>query len=51
VAGEGIHGFAFALFIGFIVGTFGSIFIASPLLLWLTQRADAATDRAGSKAA
>jgi SecD/SecF fusion protein len=51
VGGEGIHGFAFALFIGFIVGTFGSIFIASPLLLWLTQRADAASDRSGSKAA
>ena len=33
--GEAIHGFAFALTIGVIVGTYSSIFIASPALLWL----------------
>jgi SecD/SecF fusion protein len=48
VAGEGIHGFAYSLFIGFIVGTFGSIFIASPTLLWLTQRAEATAARASA---
>ncbi|MBI5893864.1 MAG: protein translocase subunit SecF [Deltaproteobacteria bacterium] len=33
--GEVIHDFAFALFIGVIVGTYSSIFVASPLvLLW-----------------
>lgn len=33
--GEAIHGFAFALVIGVLVGTYSSIFIASPSLLWL----------------
>ena len=33
--GEAIHGFAFALVIGVIVGTYSSIFVASPSLLWL----------------
>ncbi|WP_457606841.1 protein translocase subunit SecF [Nitratifractor sp.] len=33
--GEIIHGFAFTLMIGIIVGTYSSIFIASPLLMWL----------------
>ena len=31
--GPGIHGFAFALVVGVIVGTYSSIFIASPALL------------------
>jgi SecD/SecF fusion protein len=33
--GEAIHGFAFALVVGVIVGTYSSIFVASPALLWL----------------
>jgi len=33
--GEIIHGFAFTLLVGIIVGTYSSIFIASPLLMWL----------------
>lgn len=33
--GDTIHGFAFALVIGVIVGTYSSIFVASPVLLWL----------------
>jgi len=36
--GEGIHAFAFALVIGVMVGTYSSIFVASPLLLWMIQR-------------
>ena len=36
--GEGIHGFAFVLVVGIIVGTYSSIFIASPILLWLVNR-------------
>jgi SecD/SecF fusion protein len=36
--GEGIHAFAFALVVGVVVGTYSSIFIASPILLWLTAR-------------
>lgn len=34
--GAGIHGFAFALVIGVLVGTYSSIFIASPALLAMT---------------
>ena len=33
--GDAIHGFAFTLTVGVIVGTYSSIFIASPALLWL----------------
>jgi len=40
--GEGIHGFAFCLLIGVIVGTYSSIFVASPVLLWLMNRAESA---------
>ena len=36
--GEGIHGFAFCLLIGVIVGTYSSIYVASPVLLWLMNR-------------
>ncbi len=36
--GEGIHGFAFCLVLGVIVGTYSSIYIASPTLLWLMNR-------------
>ncbi|QDU55254.1 protein translocase subunit SecD [Aeoliella mucimassa] len=35
--GDGIHGFAFSLVVGVIVGTYSSIFIASPVLLWLSK--------------
>ena len=40
--GEGIHGFAFCLLIGVIVGTYSSIFVASPVLLWLMNRSESA---------
>jgi len=33
--GESIKGFALTLFIGVIIGTYSSIFIAAPLLRWL----------------
>ena len=33
--GEIISGFSFTLLVGIIVGTYSSIFIASPLLMWL----------------
>ncbi len=36
--GEGIHAFAFSLVVGVVVGTYSSIFIASPILLWLVNR-------------
>ena len=40
--GEGIHGFAYCLFIGIVVGTYSSIFIASPILIWFVKREQAA---------
>lgn len=36
--GEGIHAFAFALLIGVLVGTYSSVFIAAPVLLWISNR-------------
>jgi SecD/SecF fusion protein len=36
--GEAIHGFAFALVVGVLVGTYSSIFVASPVLLWMMGR-------------
>jgi SecD/SecF fusion protein len=36
--GEGIHTFAFALFVGITVGTYSSLFIATPVLYWLASR-------------
>jgi preprotein translocase subunit SecF len=41
--GEVLHGFSFALVIGILIGTYSSIFIASPMLVayqdWKTRRA------------
>jgi len=36
--GEGIHAFAFSLVVGVAVGTYSSIFVASPILLWLVTK-------------
>jgi len=33
--GQGIHAFAFAMLIGIITGTYSTIYIASPIVLWL----------------
>jgi SecD/SecF fusion protein len=33
--GEAVHGFAFALIVGVATGTYSSIYIAAPILLWL----------------
>ena len=49
VGGEGVHGFAFAMVIGVVVGTYSSIAIASPILLihrQLTESGPAAPDSA-----
>lgn len=35
LGGNVIHGFAFTLLCGFIVGTYSSIYIASPIVLWM----------------
>ncbi len=46
--GEGIHTFAFALLVGITIGTYSSIFIAAPILLWLANRESANSARPGS---
>jgi preprotein translocase subunit SecF len=54
--GPVLHGFSLALVIGIVVGTFSSIFIASPILLaweqrgarWKAPRATLSTDATGS---
>ena len=34
LGGEGVHGFAFSMLVGVLAGTYSSIVIASPILLW-----------------
>jgi SecD/SecF fusion protein len=34
--GEGLHSFSFAFLVGIIVGTYSSVYIASPVVLWLS---------------
>lgn len=38
IGGEGIHGFAYCLILGVLVGTYSSIYVASPVLIWLMNR-------------
>src|SRR5262249_46289796 len=38
LGGEVIFGFALAMVIGIVVGTYSSIFVAAPILLFLEQR-------------
>ena len=34
--GEGLHSFAFAFLVGVVAGTYSSVYVASPVLLWLS---------------
>ena len=43
--GEVLRGFSFALVVGVIVGTYSSVFIASPILLWWQGLVAARSDR------
>ena len=38
LGGSVIHSFAFALLVGFVVGTYSSIYVASPIVLYLESR-------------
>lgn len=38
--GEVLNGFSFALVVGIIVGTYSSIFVASPILIWWNRAAE-----------
>jgi preprotein translocase subunit SecF len=50
LGGGVIHDFAFALLIGVVVGTYSSVYIASPVVLYLEQRAQKGGSPAGAKA-
>jgi preprotein translocase subunit SecF len=43
--GEGVHAFAFAMLIGVLTGTYSSVFIAAPILLWFRRPTAAETSR------
>ncbi len=45
LGGEGVHLFSFVMVVGVIIGTYSSIFVASPLLLWLGEGRQAAPVR------
>lgn len=46
--GAGIHAFSFTLLVGVITGTYSTLFIASPLLLWLARQPASSTTQAKS---
>ncbi len=39
VGGQGIHGFAFAMVVGVVSGTFSTVYIATPIVLWMNRSA------------
>ena len=41
VGGEGIHGFAFALVVGVVAGSYSTIYIATPIVLWMNRSEEA----------
>ncbi|HEY4312203.1 MAG TPA: protein translocase subunit SecD [Pirellulales bacterium] len=41
VGGEGIHGFAFALVVGVVAGSYSTIYIATPIVLWMNRAEEA----------
>ena len=47
--GEVLRGFSLALLIGIIVGTYSSVAIASPIMVWWEQRIEAANRAAALK--
>jgi SecD/SecF fusion protein len=38
LGGDGLHGFSFCLFMGIVIGTYSSVYVASPVLLWMMNR-------------
>ncbi|HET6881990.1 MAG TPA: protein translocase subunit SecF, partial [Pirellulales bacterium] len=49
--GQGIHGFAFTLVIGTISGTYSTVYIATPILIWMNRRNAAPTPSKNAVAA
>ncbi len=46
LGGGSLRGFALALFVGLILGTYSSIFVAAPVLAWLKEREPVTDDEA-----
>jgi len=51
LGGDTLWDFALALFIGLILGTYSSVFVAAPVLVWLKQRDPALAEAAAKEAA
>lgn len=51
LGGEGIHGFAFCMVIGSIAGTYSTVYIASPLVLYFARKEAAKAKSPGGSAA
>ncbi len=49
LGGEVLNGIAFALFTGVVVGTYSSIFVASPVLIWLNEKSVAMQKKSASR--
>jgi SecD/SecF fusion protein len=50
IGGEGLHGFAFALTVGFLSGTYSTIYIATPILIdWIGTEARPQASKTGTK--
>jgi len=48
--GEALKGFSFTLLVGVVVGTYSSIFVASPILLWLNFSVSGFREQEAAKA-
>jgi SecD/SecF fusion protein len=48
--GEGIHSFAFAFLVGIIAGTYSTVYIAAPILLWLSGTSSSLAENEGVRA-
>jgi len=49
LGGEGLHGFAFALVVGFLSGTYSTVYIATPILIdWVGTKSEPTT-KTGAK--
>lgn len=49
LGGDGIHGFAFSLLVGIVAGTYSTVFIAAPILLWMSPHEAQSSAKAGSR--
>ena len=46
--GQGIHGFAYSMIVGCLAGVYSTVFIATPIVLWMMKRPAAAPARSSA---